>query len=211
MALEPLTMDIILELFYISVGLVLLGLLLNWILGLKPEAMKELRNNARNLQERLKQAQIIGDQQLMLQLQRETMLLMKQMMKKQIAPMLIRCVIFLGIFALLSFLYGNYEYWFWVYFLFSLLLSLLAYGIRKAYEKLTGKESKRETFTKELIGTISSSQQIKPEFNMSTQRQNNTLAASNTEQSNEKGPSISTSEESATELEKDSWKNRIKN
>jgi hypothetical protein len=211
MALEPLTMDIILELFYISVGLVLLGLLLNWILGLKPEAMKELRNNARNLQERLKQAQIIGDQQLMLQLQRETMLLMKQMMKKQIAPMLIRCVIFLGIFALLSFLYGNYEYWFWVYFLFSLLLSLLAYGIRKAYQKLTGKESNRETFTKELIGTISSSQQIKPELSMSTQRQNNTLAASNIEQSNKKGPSISTSEESATELEKDSWKNRIKN
>ncbi|TFG04989.1 MAG: DUF106 domain-containing protein [Promethearchaeota archaeon] len=207
MALEPLTIDIIFELMYISIGLVLLGLLLNWLLGLKPEVMRELRDKAKNLQDRIQQAQILGDQQLMMELQQETMALMKQMLKKQLAPMAIRCVIFLGIFALLSFYYGKYEYWFWVYFGFSLAFSLLAFGVRKGYQKITGKEAKKEKFAKELMGTISPSQSA----------ENQIYIPSNVLNSSERGPSIdleSLNQEATGESDKtqegDAWKDRMK-
>ncbi|MFX0070257.1 MAG: hypothetical protein ACFFAO_04120 [Candidatus Hermodarchaeota archaeon] len=208
MALEPLTIDIIFELMYISIGLVLLGLLLNWILGLKPELMREIRDNARNLQERLQQAQILGDQQLMMQLQQETMMLMKKMLKKQLAPMAIRCVIFLGIFALLSFHYGKYEYWFWVYFGFSLTFSLLSFGLRKAYLKITGKESKRQKFAKEMMGTISPSGLGESQIHIPHSFQSSSETFSSAENQN-------IGEETEVDLDQnedsDSWKERIKN
>jgi len=211
MALEPLTTNIIFELMYISIGLVILGYILNWILGLKPEIMKEIRDNARNLQERLRQAQILGDELLMFQLQQETMTLMKQMLKKQLAPMLIRCVIFLGIFAILSFYYGRYEFWFWVYFAFSLSFSLLAFGLRKLYLKITGKETKREKFSKELFGTFTKTQQGIGSFHLSGQTQEDisNISDTSTQFSNEiEKKESNQSEESENS---DSWKNRIKN
>ena len=211
MALEPLTTDLILELMYVSIGLVILGYILNWILGLKPDAMREIRDNARNLQERLRQAQILGDELLMFQLQQETMSLMKQMLKKQLAPMLIRCVIFLGIFALLSFYYGRYEFWFWVYFAFSLGFSLLAFGLRKVYLKLTGKESKKEKFSKELVGAFTKTPQEMGSFHVSSQPQEVSSNISGT--SNQPSDEIEIKESNQTEdsEDSDSWKNRIEN
>jgi len=210
MALEPLTTDLIFELMYISIGLVILGYILNWILGLKPDIMREIRDNARNLQEQLRQAQILGDELLMFQLQQETMLLMKQMLKKQLAPMLIRCVIFLGIFALLSFYYGRYEFWFWVYFAFSLGFSLLAFGLRKVYLKLTGKESKKEKFSKELFGAFTKAPQEMGSFHVSSQPQEVSSNISDT--SNQPSDEIEIKESNQTEEseDSDSWKNRIK-
>jgi hypothetical protein len=120
------------------------------------------------------------------------------MLKKQIAPMAIRCVIFLGIYAIISFHYGIYEYWFWIYFLFSLILSLLVFGIRKGYMKLTGKESKKEIFTKELIGTLGPIQKDK-------------LSSSSNQISINEDNSKETSVTNNKETIEDSWKKRIKN
>jgi len=206
MALEPLTTDIILQLMWISIGLVIFGYILNWILGLKPEVMKKIRNDARNLQERLRQAQILGDETLMLQLQQETMLLMKNMLKKQLAPMAIRCVIFLGIFALLSFQFGMYEYWFWVYFAFSLGFSLLAFGIRKLFLKVTGKETKKDQF-RDLMGSLGGTQHGRDSFHVSSQTQNNFLETSDSQ----KLSSLETeSQESKESANSESWKDKIK-
>lgn len=154
MALEPITTDIIFELMYISLGLVIFGMILNKILGLKSSVMKEIRDDAKNLQERLKQAQVLGDPRIMQELQVETMQLMKQMLKKQFLPMGIRCIIFLGIFFILSFYYGGYEYWYWVYFLWSLGFSLSVFGLTKAYKKVTGKEGEKKSLAKEIAASL---------------------------------------------------------
>ncbi len=149
--MEPLTTEIIFELMYISMGLTIFGLILNRILGLRSSVMKGLRVKAKNIQERIKQAQVLGDQQLSRELQLETMQLMKQMMKKQFLPMCIRCIIFLGIFFFLSLIYGQYEFWVWIYFLWSLTFSLTAFGLTKLYKKVTGKEDKKKAFAKEIL------------------------------------------------------------
>ncbi len=206
MALEPLTTDIIFQLMWISIGLVLFGYILNWILGLKPDVMKKIRDDARNLQQRLRQAQILGDQTLMLQLQQETMQLMKTMLKKQLAPMAIRCVIFLGIFALLSFQFGMYEYWFWVYFGFSLGFSLLAFGIRKLVLKLTGKESKKDQF-RDLMGSLGGTQQGMGPFHVSSPIQDTTLENSDSQTL----PLVDMEAQEPDENEQtESWKDKIK-
>ena len=204
--LEPLTTDIILQLMWISIGLVIFGYILNWILGLKPAVMKKIKNDARNLQERLRQAKILGDEMLMLQLQQETMSLMKTMLKKQLAPMAIRCVIFLGIFALLSFQFGMYEYWFWVYFAFSLSFSLLAFGIRKLFLKITGKETKKDQF-RDLMGSLGGIQQGMGPFHVSSQIKDTSLETSDSQ----KLSSLETEEQEPDENENsESWKDRIK-
>ena len=208
MALE-LTTDIILQLMWISIGLVIFGYILNWILGLKPQVMKEIRDNARNLQERLRQAQVLGDELLMFQLQQETMDLMKQMLKKQLAPMAIRCVIFLGIFALLSFHFGNYEFWFWVYFAFSLGFSLLAFGIRKLFLKITGKESKREKFTKEFMGSFTKDQQRIGPFHLPSQIRDTSINLSDSQTQTSGGTEDQESGKSENSVDSESWKDRI--
>ncbi|MFX1453483.1 MAG: hypothetical protein ACFFCM_21820 [Promethearchaeota archaeon] len=206
MALEPLTTEVIIQLMWITIGLVIFGNILNWILGLKPEVMKKIRNDARNLQERLRQAQILGDELLMFQLQQETMDLMKQMLKKQLAPMAIRCVIFLGIFFLLSFQFGMYEYWFWVYFAFSLGFSLLAFGIRKLFLKVTGKETKKDNF-RDLMGSLGGTQQGMGPFHISSQMGDRSLETSDLQKQN----SLETNVQEPAESENSgSWKDKIK-
>ena len=201
MALEPITTDIIFELMYISLGLVIFGLILNKILGLKSSVMKEIRNDAKNLQERLKQAQILGDPRIMQELQAETMQLMKQMLKKQFLPMGIRCIIFLGIFFILSFYYGGYEYWYWVYFLWSLGFSLSVFGLTKAYKKVTGKEEEKKSLAKEIAASLGqrSSYFISNVSSVETQDSQIDDHASKSDEENQE------SEES------DAWKDRLQN
>ena len=157
---EPLTIDIIYQLMFISFALVLFGLLLNKLLGVKPSKMKEIRDKAKNLRERVRQAEILGDTVLLQQLQVETMSLMKEMMKKQLIPMCIRCFIFIGIFIVISMIYGQYEYWFWIYFLFSFSFSMAAFGLRYLYKKITKKEDKRKGFAKEIMELVYPKSQI---------------------------------------------------
>ena len=201
MALEPITTDIIFELMYISLGLVIFGLILNKILGLKNSVMKEIRDDAKNLKERLKQAQVLGDPRIMQELQGETMQLMKQMLKKQFLPMGIRCIIFLGIFYVLSFYYGGYEYWYWVYFLWSLGFSLSVFGLTKAYKKVTGKEGEKKSLAKEIAASLGqrSSYFISNVSSVETQDSQIDDHVSKSDEENQE------SEES------DSWKERLQN
>ena len=201
MALEPITTDIIFELMYISLGLVIFGLILNKILGLKSSVMKEIRDDAKNLQERLKQAQVLGDPRIMQELQGETMQLMKQMLKKQFLPMGIRCIIFLGIFFILSFYYGGYEYWYWVYFLWSLGFSLSVFGLTKAYKKVTGKEEEKKSLAKEIAASLGqrSSYFISNVSSVKTQDSPIDDQASKSDEENQESEEL------------DAWKDRLQN
>ena len=160
MATEPITIEIIYQLMGISFLLVIFGLGLNRILGIRQSKMKEIRNKALNLKERLRQAEVLGDTMLLQQLQLETMQLMKQMLKKQIIPMSIRCVIFIVIFIFISMVYSKYEYWIWFYILFSFIFSISAMLLGRLYKKITGKEDKTKAFAKEIMGTIAPQQSM---------------------------------------------------
>ena len=151
---EPITTDIILQLMVVAFVMVLFSLLLNKILGVKPSKMKETRDKARNLRERVRQAEILGDSVLMQQLQVETMQMMRDMLKKQLLPLVIRCVIFIGIYIVIGMVYGQYENWFWIYFLFSFSFSMISLGLKYGFKKITGKEDKRKSFAKEIMTSI---------------------------------------------------------
>ncbi|TFG00189.1 MAG: DUF106 domain-containing protein [Promethearchaeota archaeon] len=163
---------IILIILLISLGITLLGLLFNHLFGLRGDKMREFREKAKNLQERLKNAQAIGDPQMMREIQNESMEMTKEMMKNQFIPLCGRCILFLGIFFVLSIIFSNYSSgllipveipllgsgWFFWYFIFSMGFSLLFWGIRKAYRKITGKE-KPGSVTKEMMDMLSPSSQ----------------------------------------------------
>lgn len=152
----------------ITIGMVGLSELLNRILGLNMEAARELRERSQNLQERMRTARLIGNPQEMIELQQESIELSKQMMKKQMIPACVRCLIFLGIFAVIGWVYANYAEgllpfpilffgsgWFAIYFLFSLTFSLILYGLKRLYRKLTGKAVKRVKMSEGILGGLS--------------------------------------------------------
>ena len=164
---------IIIQIMFITIGMTILGIILNYVLGLRKENMSEIRKKALNLQERMRNAQLLNDYQMMVQVQRESMHFMKLMMKKQFIPMCIRCIIFLGIFAILGFFYADYrsgllpfpvlifgDGWVALYFLFSIGFSLLMYGVKKLYQKVTGKTTKSQSALREIMGMISPTQQV---------------------------------------------------
>ncbi len=197
--------DIILQIFLVTVGMYFLGLVLNRVLGLKRENMKALRAKTFNLQERMKNAQALGNLQLMREAQIEMSLLMKEMLKKQFIPMCVRCVIFLGIFSVLGIVYGEYEFWFWLYFIFSLSISFLGYGIMKLYRKATGKEDKSKRLVRELMGiaspNLASSSDV---FQYSESTPPPPLHSTSQEKSEN-------SNENQLKEKSDSWKDRIQN
>ena len=113
------------------------GLILNKLLGINPESAKEIQEQAKQLQDRMRTAQTLGDFQMMRQLQQESMQLTRQMMSKQFLPQCIRLILFLIIFYVIGFIYANYESgllpfkifnndgWFSIYLIFSIAFSLL--------------------------------------------------------------------------------------
>lgn len=192
----------------ISMGMVALSLLLNRILGINLNTAKEMRQKALNLQERMRTAQITGDVQEILKLQQESTSLMKQMMKKQLIPTCLRCIVFLGIFAIIGIFYANYasgllpffipllgDGWVALYFLFSISFSLLAYGIKRLYRKITGKTDPKARISKEVMDVLSPrSEETGSGFQLTRPLQ-----------------SSSQNFEQEKETEKlDSWKDRIK-
>ncbi|MHA1913225.1 MAG: EMC3/TMCO1 family protein [Promethearchaeota archaeon] len=163
---------IILQILFITIGMLIFGMLLNRLLGLKREKMQEFKERARNLQERLKTAQTLGDLQLATQVQRETMQFTRQIMLKQFIPLCLRCFIFIGIFSVLSFIYADYSSgllpfslfiigsgWVALYFIFSISLSLIIYGVKRLYKKMTGKEISSQNNLRELMQLVSPSGQ----------------------------------------------------
>jgi hypothetical protein len=211
-------MEVWLQIMLISLGMVALGLAFNYIFGLTGSKMKEMRTKAKNLQERLKNAQMIGDPQMMQEVQREAMALTKDMMKRQFIPMCIRCFLFIGIFIGLSFIYSDYGYdsgllpfnipligsgWFALYFLFSLAFSLIFYLIKFIYQKITGKE--KASVTKEMMQMLSpNSEESSGEGII---QYDNMINSKNLEI--EKTESESTSNKEIENKKTDSWKERL--
>ena len=160
--------SVILQIMFISIGMVALSQILSKYLGLNLETARELRDKALNLQERIKTAQVTSDLQEMLHLRQESSALMKQMMKKQLIPSCFRCVLFLGIFAIIGIFYAKYAFglldfdiplfgsgWIAVYFLFSLIFSLLVFGTKYIYRKLTGKINQKSQLSREIMNVLS--------------------------------------------------------
>ena len=149
---------IIIQIMFIALGMVAFSSLFNKLFGLNLKDMRELQEKGLNLQERTKNAQALGDMQLMRDLQSESVTLMKTMMKKQFVPMCARCIVFISIFAVIGIIYAPYEFWFLTYFLFSLLFSFSAMGIKYIYKKVTHKEDKTKTMSRELMGILTPTQ-----------------------------------------------------
>ena len=141
---------IVLQIMFIALGMVLFSAFFNKLFGLKLEDMKELQERGFNLQERMRNAQALGDSQMMADLQSESIELMKIMMKKQLLPMSARCIVFMVIFFVLGIFYAPYDFWYLTYFLFSLLFSFSAMGIKYAYKRITNKEDKTKSMAREL-------------------------------------------------------------
>lgn len=199
---------IIIQIMFITIGMIIVGMLLNKVLGLRKENLKNMRENAQNLQDRMRNAQLIGDHQLMMQLQRETMIFTKNLMKKQLIPMCVRCIIFIGIFGILSlifadapsdllpfpFLFGSG--WVSVYFIFSIVFGLSIYGVKRLYRKLTGKETKSQNKLRELMGML-------------TPTQSGTLSSRSQYLGNNRSSSLSEEESQDSSNSNNTWKERI--
>ena len=160
--------EIIIQIMFITLAMVGLSEILNRVFGLNMDTAREMKENSRNLQERMKTARLTGNSQEMVELQQESIALTKVMMKKQMIPSCVRCAIFMGIFGLIGGIYIAYGEgllpfpilffgtgWFAVYFLFSISFSLILYGIKRLYRKLTGKEDTRKKASKEILGMLS--------------------------------------------------------
>ncbi|MFX1502373.1 MAG: EMC3/TMCO1 family protein [Promethearchaeota archaeon] len=158
---------VMIQIMFITLGMIVLGMALNYILGLRKDVLKEMRKNALNIRERMKNAQIMGDYQLMSQLQKESVQFMKIMMKKQMIPMCLRCLVFIGIFIVLGFIYSDYESgllpfpllffgsgWLAIYLIFSLYFSLVIWGVKR----LTGMGRKTQSSVREIAGIVSPTQ-----------------------------------------------------
>jgi membrane protein insertase Oxa1/YidC/SpoIIIJ len=158
---------IILQIFFITLGMVVFSLLLNKIMGISPKSSKEFREKTKNLQERMKNAQLTSDTQQFYSLQQESMQLTKEMMKKQILPSCARCIVFWIIFAIIGIFYNPYgallpfpllffgDGWIAVYFLFSFGLTLVIYLTRWGYRKITGKENAPKSDVTEVRNILS--------------------------------------------------------
>ncbi len=206
--------EIIIQIMFITIAMVGLSELLNRIFGLNMDAARELRENSKNLQERMRTARSIGDRQEMLELQQESMELSKQMLKKQMIPSCVRCAIFIGIFAVLGAVYVDHAEgllpfpilfgtgWFTVYFLFSITFSLIFYGFKRLYRKLTGKEVKRKGGLREILGGLS------PQGG--DQEQNLQLTRPIPYQSMQGGVDEDLVEKKEEQPKVDSWKDHIK-
>lgn len=206
--------EIIIQIMFITIAMVGLSELLNRIFGLNMDAAREIREKSKNLQERMRTARSIGDRQEMLELQQESMELSKQMLKKQMIPSCVRCAIFIGIFAVLGAVYVDHADgllpfpilfgtgWFTVYFLFSITFSLIFYGFKRLYRKLTGKEVKRKGGLREILGGLS------PQAG--DQEQNLQLTRPIPYQSMQGGVDEDLVEKKEEQPKVDSWKDHIK-
>lgn len=159
---------VIIQIMFITLGMIILGMVLNYFLGLRKEVLKDMRSKAFNLRERIKSAQVVEDYQMMAQLQRESVQFMKLMMKKQMIPTCLRCFIFIGLFIVLGLIYSDYESgllpfpllifgsgWLAFYVIFSIYFSLTIWGVKK----LTGMGTKTQSSLREISGIISPTQQ----------------------------------------------------
>ncbi|MFX0022496.1 MAG: EMC3/TMCO1 family protein [Candidatus Hermodarchaeota archaeon] len=183
---------VVIQIIFITLGMIALGMVLNHFLGLTKESLQDMRKRALNFQERMKNAQLMGDYQQMAQIQQESAQFMKVMMKKQMIPLCLRCIIFIGIFMVLGLIYADYESgllpfpllifgsgWVAIYLIFSVLFSFFIWGVKR----LTGMGGKTQTEMREIMGIVSPQQGV--------------------------GLSSYVSSNASDEPRKDAWKDRI--
>jgi len=207
--------EIIIQIMFITLAMIGLGEILNRVMGLNMDSAREMRENSKLLQERMKTARLTGNSQEMFELQLESIALRKVMMKNQAIPSCLRCFIFIGIFWLIGGIYAPYgnllpfpisilgSGWFAVYFLFSISFSLILYGLKRLYRKLTGKEDKRKKASKEILGMLS------PESG--DQSGNIQLTRPIPNRSPQDDVVDGKQEDSDGQPKNDTWKDRIKN
>ncbi|MHA1986909.1 MAG: hypothetical protein ACW98D_09745 [Promethearchaeota archaeon] len=212
------TLAIILQIMGITIGMIILGTVLNKVLGISREKITEFKEKALNLQERMRNAQAIGDMRMISQLQRETIQLTKKIMVKQIVPLCLRCVIFIGIFGILGMVYANYSSrlllypvlifgtgWVAVYFLFSISFSLIIFGIKRLYKKITGQTiSSQQKNLREIMEIISPTQ-----INSNVSFQVSRRIPSRSSRTSTENAKITSNTEDESQIKSDSWKYRI--
>jgi len=128
---------------------VVINILTQWFskkFSLSQEVQMNMQADIKDLQDRMKYAK--GDMQQMEQLNAEMMVVMKDMSKKQMIPMLVRSLIFFGLWALLGWIYADWKEdllpfkllfgngYAGLYITFSLVLSLGIALIKMAIKKL---------------------------------------------------------------------------
>jgi hypothetical protein len=204
--------EIIIQIMFITIGMVALSEVLNRILGINMGAARELREKSQNLQERMRTARLTRDVQEIQELQQESVELSKQMLKKQMLPSCLRCLIFWVLFGILQVVYIDYyrgllpfelpffgSGWFAIYFLFSITFSLIIYGFKRLYRKLTGKEVKRSRASRGMLGgQIEDPEQI---FQLTREIPNDSMQEEVIEEIRD---------EEGEPSKNDSWKDRIK-
>jgi uncharacterized membrane protein (DUF106 family) len=141
--------EIILQIIGFSIFMVILSMIMNKKYMLSQEAMMAQQERMQMLQEKLMKAQRFNNIELFQEAQAELANEMKELMRKQMIPMCVRTLVFLGMFGLLGLLYGQYDSifpfpilffgkgWAAVYILTSLGLSLLIALFKKIFKKGT--------------------------------------------------------------------------
>lgn len=136
---------------------VLINIFSQWFtkkFSLSQESQMNMQTDIKDLQDRMKYAK--GDTQQMEQLNAEMMVVMKNMSKKQMIPMLIRSLVFFGIWGVLRWIYGDWKEgllpfkvlfgdgYAGLYITFSLLLSVGIMLVKLAIKKMNPeKEDKK--------------------------------------------------------------------
>ena len=155
MLLEISRTDAIWQIMLITV---LINIFTQWFskkFSLSQEAQMNMQADIKDLQDRMKYAK--GDMQQMEKLNAEMMVVMKEMSKKQMIPMLIRSLVFFGFFAILGWIYGDWregllpfivlfgDGYVGLYVTFSLVLSLGIALVKMAIKKMNPeKDDKKE-------------------------------------------------------------------
>ncbi|MFX0005765.1 MAG: EMC3/TMCO1 family protein [Promethearchaeota archaeon] len=160
---------VVIQIIFLTLGMIALGLVLNHYLGLTKETLQDMRKRAVNFRERLKNAQLMGDYQQMAQIQQESTQFMKLMMKKQMIPLCLRCIVFIGIFMVLGLIYADYTSgllpfpilifgsgWVAIYLIFSVFFSFFIWLVKR----LTGMGGKTQSKVREIMGIVSPQQGV---------------------------------------------------
>jgi uncharacterized membrane protein (DUF106 family) len=160
---------VVIQIMFITLGMITLGVVLNHFLGLTKDTLQDLRNRATHFRERMKNAQLMGDYQQLVQIQQESTQFMKLMMKKQMIPLCLRCIVFIGIFMVLGLIYADYASgllpfpllifgsgWVAIYLIFSVFFSFFIWLVRR----LTGMGGKTQTKVREIMGMVSPQQNV---------------------------------------------------
>lgn len=197
---------ILLQIVLITIAVYFGRLGFNKLFGLSSSERRELMQKTMDLQTSMKET--TGDPEAMAALQKEAMVLMQQMLKKQMIPMCVSCISFWILWAILGVFYAEYSVnagllpfsvfifgngWEGVYILTSFSILGISILIKYLYKKKKGIESSGPGLFDLLSGGAS---QATPR-NLLISRPDTTEA-------------VEKEEASSDEEREDSWKDRIK-